>query len=675
MSKHPISVPVLGGYDAKIRISKVCRTALAFDQIDEFAELKAGPTEFLQSLFDSGNAFEANVIVKFSEQFDTAVVDCAAGRDKGEIEGEIEDARASTVVILGGNREGNSRELRANATHDILADPGDVTVVLNARLWAIDGRTGEPDLLVRSDDADGGFTWLPGDIKDHAPVGKEAQQSDWVPFSALTSASSTDFGATQIAGRVKVEDVVQLAHYRAMLASHGFATGSDNRGFVIGRAVNEQVGAVLADLDRDVFERNTASAQRLYAEGYDQAVDLITTARTAGTYPAPELNTKCGQCGYREVCKPMMVAADELTLLAGVTPRVAKALRADGINTISDLAAADAKGKDAAHVDSARVWRHAVDTGKRYAFLRRNLNTSDLALKRTTLFVDFESTMGSTDQALRATEALCYMWGTSLRISEITPTGKISTLHAPDQIRQFTTYDPTPQEEARVFAEFWKYLTDAKAKSEEMFGPRTFCMAVYSGAEARMLKSLARRHAGDKETPSLEEVEAFIGAYLIDQLGQMKRLIWPASDFSLKSIAQHLGFDWDTTNANGAASTEWYTQAVHGETKAERDAARNKLERYNEDDVKAQMVLADRVQYVTRIAADAQFKPVTDLEAFYGPNKKSEPRRTRNRLSPKAVREIRKLAGRTTQAKIGKKYGVARSTISNVVTGRTWAWV
>jgi len=623
LSQISKETPVLGGYDAKVRIDKVCKTALAFDEIDEFSTQKEEPTEFLQSQFDSGNDFEDRVIEILTALFGATVIDCSAARNPEDIKKDLDKARKSKVVVFEGNREGNSRQLRADATHSILETPGKVTLVINARLWTDEGRIGEPDFLVRSSTKTG-FEWLPGDVKDHAPVGKEKQTSKFTTFEALVTASAGDFSADTISGRAKIEDCVQLAHYRQMLKTHGFATGEDSRGFVIGRAVEGDMGAVLVDLDKNIFERNTASAHSLYTEGFEQAVTIINTARTNNTYDTPQLNSKCPQCGYKNVCRPIMEQNDELTLLAGLTPRVAKDMKQDGINSITELAQQDSKGIYGPHVDSARVWRYHQDTNKSHAFLKRGVDTADLALRRVTVFADFESTMGSTDQALQATGPVCYMWGLSTRISEITKDGQISTVHNKDQVRQFVTYDPTFKEEAKVFTDMWKYVTEARDMAVEKFGKNSFALAVYSGAESTILKNLARRHADNENTPTLEEVETFLSAHLIDQLKQMRALHWPASDYSLKSIAKHLGFSWSADDANGALSTEWYAQAIHGDTNKIRKEAKRKLEQYNEEDVLAQMLLADRLSYIQRIAKDAQFKPVSDLEAFYGPTKTQE---------------------------------------------------
>jgi hypothetical protein len=69
----------------------------------------------------------------------------------------------------------------------------------------------------------------------------------------------------------------------------------------------------------------------------------------------------------------------------------------------------------------------------------------------------------------------------------------------------------------------------------------------------------------------------------------LKATEWPTRDYSLKTLAKHLGFAWRDTHPSGAASIEWYNRWV-----TTRDAAvRQRILDYNEDDCKATRVLLD----------------------------------------------------------------------------------
>jgi uncharacterized protein len=64
---------------------------------------------------------------------------------------------------------------------------------------------------------------------------------------------------------------------------------------------------------------------------------------------------------------------------------------------------------------------------------------------------------------------------------------------------------------------------------------------------------------------------------------------WPTHDYSIKSLAKHLGFKWRDPSPSGAESIEWYNQWVES---GDRSIKRRILE-YNDDDCVAMRVLLD----------------------------------------------------------------------------------
>ena len=67
---------------------------------------------------------------------------------------------------------------------------------------------------------------------------------------------------------------------------------------------------------------------------------------------------------------------------------------------------------------------------------------------------------------------------------------------------------------------------------------------------------------------------------------------WPTKDYSLKTLAKHLGFAWRDTHPSGAASIEWFDRWV-----TTRDTAtRQRVIDYNEDDCRATRVLLDGIR-------------------------------------------------------------------------------
>jgi predicted RecB family nuclease len=70
-----------------------------------------------------------------------------------------------------------------------------------------------------------------------------------------------------------------------------------------------------------------------------------------------------------------------------------------------------------------------------------------------------------------------------------------------------------------------------------------------------------------------------------------KQSEWPTMDYTLKTLATHLGFTWRDTHPSGSASTEWYDRYVRGDA-----TAKARILEYNEDDCTAMRVLLDGMQ-------------------------------------------------------------------------------
>ncbi|MEX0808894.1 MAG: TM0106 family RecB-like putative nuclease [Dongiaceae bacterium] len=72
----------------------------------------------------------------------------------------------------------------------------------------------------------------------------------------------------------------------------------------------------------------------------------------------------------------------------------------------------------------------------------------------------------------------------------------------------------------------------------------------------------------------------------------LKATEWPTRDFSIKTLAKHLGFAWRDIHPSGAASIEWYHRWVEtGDA-----MIRRRILEYNEDDCRATRVLLDGIR-------------------------------------------------------------------------------
>jgi predicted RecB family nuclease len=67
---------------------------------------------------------------------------------------------------------------------------------------------------------------------------------------------------------------------------------------------------------------------------------------------------------------------------------------------------------------------------------------------------------------------------------------------------------------------------------------------------------------------------------------------WPTRDFSIKTLAKFLGFQWRDASPSGAASIEWFDRwAKSGDAEI-----KSRIIDYNEDDCRATRVLLDGIR-------------------------------------------------------------------------------
>lgn len=66
----------------------------------------------------------------------------------------------------------------------------------------------------------------------------------------------------------------------------------------------------------------------------------------------------------------------------------------------------------------------------------------------------------------------------------------------------------------------------------------------------------------------------------------------PTRDYSIKTLARYLGFDWHDTQPSGAASIEWFDQWI----KTGDPEIKKRIVDYNEDDCRATRVLLDGIK-------------------------------------------------------------------------------
>jgi predicted RecB family nuclease len=457
-------------------------------------------------------------------------------------------------------------EERRRATADALA--AGVSYIWNGVLPPIDGRRGDADLLVRT--RCGGYRPLivvrhrvsdPGSGALTSPLGRPHAECAGVDESRR--------------GRSHPRDQLRLAHLTRMLQGLGVAAAEPALGAVIG-------------LDADVVlwhELSTPSwpGGRSTLEEYDArfadrlaVADAAVSGREALAFPSRI--TECRRCPWWPTCEAALAEASDVSLV--LRGEDAAAARSVGVTTVAQLAALDPAAEPPVPMHGvpfpdavalARAWLRGLPVVRRVA-------TLDVPRADVELDVDMES-FG---------ESGAYLWGVLLAGAEAAGAGPADGYHG------FATWEPLPtDDEARSFAEFWTWFAGIRRRCAEL--GRSFAAYCYNEqAENRWLLASADRFAGRPGIPTRAEVEEFISSdQWVDMFALVSQWFLCAQGKGLKRIAPVAGFAWADPEASGENSMRWYRDAVGMDGAPPDHTQRERLLRYNADDVHATRVLRE----------------------------------------------------------------------------------
>lgn len=146
----------------------------------------------------------------------------------------------------------------------------------------------------------------------------------------------------------------------------------------------------------------------------------------------------------------------------------------------------------------------------------------------------------------------------------------------------FFAETPTQADEERAFAAAWDYMRSAPEAT----------IYFYSKYERTIYRKLRGKYPHVCSESDLEAL--FTPPRSVDLYFDvvLKSSEWPTRDFSIKTLAQYLGFTWRDAHPSGAASIEWFHRWVEtGDLKV-----KQRILDYNEDDCRATRVLLDALR-------------------------------------------------------------------------------
>lgn len=502
---------------------------------------------------------------------------------------------------------GSGRDPADQAAATLRAMAAGAPVILGGRLPRDPAghRTGSPHALVRGEDrADGRPGYHPVLVEWHKITVPRAQPEDrpdapagvrWSGLARPAPAAGVEHTDLGLRLTSREADFLRLAHHHRLLQAAGF--GAEPYGAVIGtdRLLDEPV-LVWADLDAPVLRTadpadprgwRAVSALERYAEELDLRLAVAEAARAGDrdspAWLRPVVVEECATCPWWPRCRDEL-DPDDLgwRIERGRLDRVEiGALRERGIETVAQLAAAPIEDLLAGHL---RRTGHRPDAELRLrrAARRAGMLRAGRMIERETegpievpgadLEIDFD--------VESAVDGRIYLWGFAV-------TDRRGGHSAPAyvQFSRFTELDRSG--ELELAAEALGWLRDLAESAPSVL------VYHYSGYEVAMIDALAAQAVdqalagGADHAPILTWAAGYALESFVDLLPLVQAHFFGASGLGLKLVAGHTGFRWRDADPGGLNSQNWFHEAVHAASAAEREGARRRVLAYNEDDVLA----------------------------------------------------------------------------------------
>ena len=365
-------------------------------------------------------------------------------------------------------------------------------------------------------------------------------------------------------GKLKKHYAFQLAQYVSILEQMGDGS-PDRTPYVIDRE-GKQVSYPLMEPQG---VRNTQS----WWDGYQAAISQIRSMLDGYTTSTPAMgNATCKLCHWHSYCREMLVAKNDLTLIAELG-RSKRDVLSEVIPTIQAFAESDPES----FIQKKKTCFRGIgpDSLRKFHARARLLTEPDAGpylteavsfpVREKEVFFDIEAD---------PMHGVVYLHGFVERTYGQAPSSEF--------LAYFAEGNETREEEA-VFRKAWNYISTRVHDSTIYY---------YSKYERTEYRKLAEKYPA---VCSVDDVDAlFCSPAMIDlYFGVVKKATeWPLYDQSIKTLAQYLGFSWRDADPSGAASIEWYNRWLESGD----PAIKQRILEYNEDDCLATGVVVDGIR-------------------------------------------------------------------------------
>jgi len=393
---------------------------------------------------------------------------------------------------------------------------------------------GDPDLLRLE-----GSSYIAGDIKSGA--GEEG-------------------GEDEDSRKPKVHYAVQLAVYTDILNQQ--RQSDQRRAFVWDIHGNE----IQYDFNALYGKRDP----RTLWQDYQEAIGDVRLIVSKAIEVLPAYSAPCKNCVWYSACLKHLTEHNDLTLIPGLG-RSKRDVLLDSFKSIAYLAEANPAGfingkktpfkgigPDSLEKFVARA-RLIVEQGKPY--LREPIN---LPSAQKELFFDIE---------VDPMRDLCYLHGFVERNGGSNDQERFIAFFADQE---------TPESEEGAFRNAWEFMKASQPAA----------IFYYSKYERTIYRNLQKKYPSVCTDQEIEDL--FSSTMTVDLYYDvvLKATEWATRDYSLKTLAKYLGFNWNDAHPSGAASIEWFDHWV----KSRDPKVRERILIYNEDDCRATRVLLDGIR-------------------------------------------------------------------------------
>ncbi len=376
----------------------------------------------------------------------------------------------------------------------------------------------------------------------------------------IKSGAGEEGGLDDEVGKPKIRYAVQLGVYTDILQQLGRSAG--RRAFVWDIHGDE----VPYKFDETYGARNP----RTLWQDYQEAIVEVRRILSGAAKSLPAYSAACKNCVWYTACLKQLSDSDDLTLIPGLG-RSKRDVMIDRIPTISDLAAA----KPAGFITGEKTVFNGIGPDSLEKFIARarlisNKGAAYLTAPLSLPVIDKELFFDIEVDPLRD---ICYLHGFLERTGSGNNTERFIAFFADEQTRE---------SEEKAFQDAWAYIKEVQPAA----------IYYYSKYERTIYRKLRKKYPDVCSEQDIEDL--FSSPRTVDLYFDVVLMAteWPTRDYSLKTLAKHLGFAWRDTHPSGAASIEWFDRWV----KTRDTATRQRVLDYNEDDCRATRVLLDGIR-------------------------------------------------------------------------------